>query len=68
MVSYCGKSGLFINHFRCITEDINSNKHMPDDAGKLDGYIVENGDELYDIKARKAYIWSTDDNNWIIQN
>ena len=56
MLTYCGKSSLFIQHFRCITADITANKHIPDQEGYLScdngKYHLENGDELIE-----AFIW-----------
>ena len=68
MVSYCGKSSLFINHFRCITSDITNNKHIPDANGKLCGYVVENGDQLAVMDGSKdVYLYDLENKIWIKQ-
>ena len=54
------------NHFRCNTNDILNNKHIPIN-GKLDGVIITNGDELYVFagdKKHNVYMYDIDTKTW----
>lgn len=71
MLTYCGKSSLFIQHFRCITADITANKHLPNNEGYLScdngKYHLENGDELYNFSNGDTYLYDEENQVWIMQ-
>ena len=72
MLTYCGKSSLFIQHFRCITSDITSNKHLPNNEGYLScdngKYHLENGDELAIMDGTQdVYLFDEEHQVWIMQ-
>ena len=68
MLTCCGKSSLFIQHFRCIKSDISSNKHIPDNEGYVHcengEYKLQNGDELTTIDSKEVYVYDLENTKW----
>lgn len=69
MITKCGNTGDYINHFRCLTSDIENNKHITTD-GKIDNVPLSNGDELYVFEGTEkgaTYIYDEENELWILQ-
>ena len=63
MIKICKKDGQ-INHFRGLSADVTSNKHLPDSEGKLDGVKLRNGDELYCFDNGDTHIYDEENVRW----
>ena len=46
-----------VEHFRCISQDINLGAHMPDADGYMEGYKLQTGD---------VYIFDEENNRWLL--
>lgn len=69
LISLCELNNCGKRQFRCNTQDVLDNKHIPVD-GQMLGYILRNGDELYIISGAKigaTYIYDLDANAWVEQ-
>lgn len=55
-----------VEHFRCISQDINLGTHMPDADGYMEGYKLQNGDELFNMQTGDVYIFDEENNRWLL--
>ena len=55
-----------VEHFRCISLDINTNRHIPDADGYMEGYKLQNGDELFNMETGDAYVFDEENNRWVL--
>ena len=55
-----------VEHFRCISQDINLGVHMPDADGYMEGYKLQNGDELFNMQTGDVYIFDEENNRWLL--
>ena len=69
MISLCGRSSKYVNHYRCITSDITANAHLPNAKGYIDsvGVKLVNGDELYNMTNGDTYLYDEENKVWIKQ-
>ena len=69
MISLCGRSSKYVNHYRCITSDITANAHLPNAKGCIDsvGVKLVNGDELYNMTNGDTYLYDEENMIWIKQ-
>ena len=69
MISLCGRSSKYVNHYRCITSDITANAHLPNAKGCIDsvGVKLVNGDELYNMTNGYTYLYDEENKVWIKQ-
>lgn len=69
MISLCGRSSKYVNHYRCITSDITANAHLPNAKGCIDSVGVKliNGDELYNMTNGDTYLYDEENMVWIKQ-
>lgn len=69
MISLCGRSSKYVNHYRCITSDITANAHLPNAKGCIDSVGVKliNGDELYNMTNGETYLYDEENKVWIKQ-
>lgn len=69
MISLCGRSSKYVNHYRCITSDITANAHLPNAKGCIDsvGVKLVNGDELYNMTNNDTYLFDEENQVWIKQ-
>lgn len=69
MISLCGRSSKYVNHYRCITSDITANAHLPNAKGCIDSVGVKliNGDELYNMTNGDTYLYDEENMIWIKQ-
>lgn len=69
MISLCGRSSKYVNHYRCITSDITANAHLPNAKGCIDsvGVKLVNGDELYNMTNNDTYLYDEENKVWIKQ-
>ena len=69
MISLCGRSSKYVNHYRCITSDITANAHLPNAKGCIDSVGVKliNGDELYNMTNGDTYLYDEENQVWIKQ-
>lgn len=69
MISLCGRSSKYVNHYRCITSDITANAHLPNAKGCIDsvGVKLVNGDELYNMTNGDTYLYDEENKVWIKQ-
>ena len=69
MISLCGRSSKYVNHYRCITSDITANAHLPNAKGCIDsvGVKLVNGDELYNMTNGETYLYDEENKVWIKQ-
>lgn len=69
MISLCGRSSKYVNHYRCITSDITANAHLPNAKGCIDSVGVKliNGDELYNMTNGDTYLYDEENKVWIKQ-
>ena len=69
MISLCGRSSKYVNHYRCITSDITANAHLPNAKGCIDsvGVKLVNGDELYNMSNGDTYLYDEENMVWIKQ-
>ena len=69
MISLCGRSSKYVNHYRCITSDITANAHLPNAKGCIDsvGVKLVNGDELYNVTNGDTYLYDEENKVWIKQ-
>ena len=69
MISLCGRSSKYVNHYRCITSDITANTHLPNAKGCIDsvGVKLVNGDELYNMTNGDTYLYDEENKVWIKQ-
>ena len=69
MISLCGRSSKYVNHYRCITSDITANAHLPNAKGCIDsvGVKLVNGDELYNMTNGDTYLYDEENKIWIKQ-
>ena len=69
MISLCGRSSKYVNHYRCITSDITTNAHLPNAKGCIDsvGVKLVNGDELYNMTNGDTYLYDEENKVWIKQ-
>ena len=69
MISLCGRSSKYVNHYRCITSDITANAHLPNTKGCIDSVGVKliNGDELYNMTNGDTYLYDEENKVWIKQ-
>ena len=55
-----------VEHFRCISQDINLGAHMPNADGYMEGYKLQNGDELFNMQTGDVYIFDEENNRWLL--
>ena len=69
MISLCGRSSKYVNHYRCITSDITANAHLPNAKGCINSVGVKliNGDELYNMTNGDTYLYDEENMIWIKQ-
>lgn len=69
MISLCGRSSKYVNHYRCITSDITANAHLPNAKGCIGSVGVKliNGDELYNMTNGDTYLYDEENMIWIKQ-
>ena len=69
LISLCGRSSKYVNHYRCITSDITANAHLPNAKGCIDsvGVKLVNGDELYNMTNNDTYLYDEENQVWIKQ-
>ena len=69
LISLCGRSSKYVNHYRCITSDITANAHLPNAKGCIDsvGVKLVNGDELYNMTNNDTYLYDEENKVWIKQ-
>ena len=69
MISLCGRSSKYVNHYRCITSDITANAHLPNAKGCIDsvGVKLVNRDELYNMTNNDTYLYDEENKVWIKQ-
>ena len=67
MITKAGNSNDYINHFRGLSTDVTTNKHIPNAEGKLDGVVVENGSELYCMDTGDTYLYDLENKVWLPQ-
>ena len=69
LISLCGRSSKYVNHYRCITSDITANAHLPNAKGCIDSVGVKliNGDELYNMTNGDTYLYDEENKVWIKQ-
>ena len=69
LISLCGRSSKYVNHYRCITSDITANAHLPNAKGCIDSVGVKliNGDELYNMTNGDTYLYDEENMIWIKQ-
>lgn len=69
LISLCGRSSKYVNHYRCITSDITANAHLPNAKGCIDsvGVKLVNGDELYNMTNGETYLYDEENKVWIKQ-
>ena len=69
LISLCGRSSKYVNHYRCITSDITANAHLPNAKGCIDsvGVKLVNGDELYNMTNGDTYLYDEENKVWIKQ-
>lgn len=69
MITLAGTSSDYINHFRGLSADVTSNKHLPNSKGIMEctGVKLLNGDELYCMDNGDTYIYDLENKTWILQ-
>ena len=70
LISLCGRSSKYVNHYRCITSDITANAHLPNAKGCIDsvGVKLVNGDELAVMDgSQDVYLFDEENQVWIKQ-
>ena len=69
LISLCGRSSKYVNHYRCITSDITANAHLPNAKGCINSVGVKliNGDELYNMTNGDTYLYDEENKVWIKQ-
>lgn len=69
MITLAGTSSDYINHFRGLSADVTSNKHLPNSKGIMEctGVKLLNGDELYTFDDGNVYIYDEENKAWILQ-
>ena len=68
MISLANKDN-YINHFRGLSADITSNKHLPNSNGVMEctGVKLTNGDELYCMDNGDTYLYDEENKVWLPQ-